>query len=142
MRSVAKFLALPAADQWLLLNALAVITLVRLRLALFPFRPGRGSSRPGAAQRKAGPSPQRIAWAIERVSGYLGSATCLPRALAAHAMLRRHGFASRVSIGVMPGEPFRSDSGLVAHAWVEFGGEILVGGPDISRYNPLLTWPN
>ena len=141
MRCVARFLKLPAGDRWLLVKALGVVTVVRLRLALMPFRPSAGgSSRPNP--RNAGPSPRRIAWAVERAGNFFGRATCLARALAAGWLLRQHGFTSQISIGVDAGQPRNRQSNLIAHAWLELGGEILVGGPDIARYTSLLTWSN
>ncbi|HLK50254.1 MAG TPA: lasso peptide biosynthesis B2 protein [Bryobacteraceae bacterium] len=142
MRKATKFLVLPRTDQWLLLQALAIVTAMRVCLALLPFRPGRRRSRLRAAPQSAGPCPRRIAWAIEKVGGCLGSATCLARARAAEIILRWRGYPARVTIGVMPGERQTEESGLIAHAWVEFEGEVLVGGPDIDRYTPLLTWSN
>ena len=141
MRYVAKFLRLPAADRWLVLKALGVVSVVRLRLALLPFRPGSGRAASLPSPRNAGPSPRRIAWAVERAADQFGRATCLARALAAGWLLRRRGFSSRISIGVDACQPGNSSS-LVAHAWLEMGGEVLVGGPDIGRYTSLLTWSN
>ena len=141
MRRANKFLVLPRADQWLLLQALATVTAMKLCLALLPFRPGRGRSRLRATQHP-GASPRRIAWAIEKAGACLGSATCLARALAAETMLRWRGYPAQVTIGVVPGEGQGRQSSLIAHAWVEFEGEVLVGGPDIGRYTPLLKWSN
>ncbi len=140
MRRVARFWSLPAADRWLLMKAFALLAVVRLRLAVLPFRPGM--RRPPAQEAAPGKqaSPERIAWAVDRAGRYAGNATCLARALAAQDILARHGFRSRVSIGVVAGEKKGRTSELIAHAWVEFGGQILVGGPDVSRYTPLLTW--
>ena len=140
MRIVAKFFSLPAPERWLCLNALLTVVLVRLRLAFLPFRPGVGHEPARANVSGARPSPQRIAWAVDRAGRFAGNATCLVRALAAQGILGRHGFGSRVSIGVVAGEKQGKKSELIAHAWVELGGQILVGGPDISRYTPLLTW--
>lgn len=53
---------------------------------------------------------------------------CLGRAIALHRLLERRGLAgSRVRVGV------RRDAskGLAAHAWVEYGGEVL--GDDAER---------
>ena len=141
-RRVVKFLALPAADQWLLAKALVAVVAARLRLKLRPFRPGMGEARPRSVTKETQLSPERIAWAVDRVSDRVGNATCLVRALAAHGMLGRHGFSSCVRIGVVAGERREKGSSLVAHAWIELGGRILLGGPDVSRYTPLLTWCN
>src|SRR2546423_1780428 len=50
-------------------------------------------------------------------------ALCLPRALAAQAMLRRRGVASRLCLGTA-----RDGGTLAAHAWIELGHEVIVGG--------------
>jgi hypothetical protein len=140
MRSVSKFRALPPADRWLLAKALLAVTTAGLRLKLLPFRPGAGQAPPRSVAIHAGLSAERIAWAVDRVSDRVGNATCLVRALAAHAMLGRHGFSSCVRIGVVAGERRQKGSDLIAHAWIELGGQVLLGGPDVSRYTPLLTW--
>ena len=140
MKSVAKFRALPAADRWLLAQALLSVTAARLRLKFLPFQPGVGKVRTPNSANPSGLSPERIAWAVERVSDRVRNATCLVRALAAHSLLGRHGFPSCVSIGVVAGERRAKGSDLIAHAWIELGGRILLGGPDVSRYTPLLKW--
>jgi len=140
MRIVSRFLSLSAADRWLCVHALIVVALVRLQLALLPFRPGVGHKQARSASSGSRPSPERIAWAVNRAGRYVGNATCLVQALAAQGILGKHGFGSRIRIGVVAGERQGNRSELIAHAWVEFGGRILVGGPDISRYTPLLSW--
>src|ERR1700749_4956154 len=77
-----------------------------------------------------------VAWAVE----YLGAkpwinALCLPRALAAHAMLRRRGIASRLCLGVA-----RDRDALSAHAWVEIGDDKIVGGAEADGFTPIATF--
>lgn len=75
----------------------------------------------------------RIAWAVTRASRAVPGAACLTQALAAQVLLERHGFPARVQVGVR-----RSDGAqLLAHAWVESDGRILLGGTDLSGYTPL-----
>ena len=60
-------------------------------------------------------------------------ALCLPRALAAHSMLRRRGIASRVCLGVA-----REQGNVIAHAWVEVGGDNdIVANPGTSTLTRL-----
>jgi Transglutaminase-like superfamily len=74
-----------------------------------------------------------IAWAIEHLGARPWmNALCLPQALAAHAMLRRRGIASRLCLGVA-----RDGGGLAAHAWVEIGKEIIVGGSRAGGFTRL-----
>lgn len=49
---------------------------------------------------------------------------CLPSALVAHWLCRRSGHASQLRIGVRR-DPIR---GPEAHAWVEIGTEVVIGG--------------
>jgi len=138
MKRATKFLGLPAAEQFLLMNALLVVTVVRLRLALLPFRAGKSYCRQRKSQANASCSPERVAWAVDQAGRFLGNATCLVRAISGQIMLARRGFSSRVSIGVTTAEP--RSAGLIAHAWLEFGGHILLGGPDVGQYTPLFRW--
>jgi|SRR6185437_10999260 len=75
----------------------------------------------------------RVAWAVERVGNNPWmNALCLPRALAAQAMLRRRGVASRLCLGVA-----RDGKQLIAHAWVEIGENKLILDPAIARFTRL-----
>jgi hypothetical protein len=141
MRRVAKFVSVSRRDQWLLVCALWTVSTTRVRLAVLPFRGGRGYCR-RVAERKSPATPDRIAWAVDRAGALFGQATCLARALAGHVMLARRGFSSSIRIGVAPGEPGTASCGIVGHAWLERGGRILLGGPDVGRYKLLMTWCN
>ncbi len=75
----------------------------------------------------------RVMWAVERVStNSWMNALCLPRALAAHAMLRRRGVASRLCLGVA-----RDGKQLIAHAWVEIGENKIILDPAVARFTRL-----
>jgi len=77
---------------------------------------------------------QTVAWAIPSAGQFLPFATCLPRALSGHLLLRRNGCASALKIGVTR-DP---DGQFSAHAWVENGGRVVIGTlPDLARYTPL-----
>jgi Transglutaminase-like superfamily len=73
------------------------------------------------------------AWAVERVaSGARVQPACLPRALAALAMLRRRGISSRLCLGVA-----RVNDEALAHAWLEVGEDKIVGGGDAGAFTRL-----
>jgi hypothetical protein len=76
---------------------------------------------------------QWVAWAVDHV-GTRGrmNGLCLPRALAAHAMLRRRGIASRLCLGVAP-----SGGAFAAHAWIEVGERRIVGGDEAAGFTRL-----
>lgn len=83
--------------------------------------------------RFAGDEACWVAWSVETMGrkAWLHS-SCLPQALAAQAMLRRRGISSRLCLGVAHNEGI-----LAAHAWVEVGKDVIVGGPDIAGFARL-----
>lgn len=137
MAAIRKFLRLPWQEQCLLLGAALWLSLIRLGLVLFPF-PTLQSALDLAGRRGAPrwlrPNEDRIAWAVMTASRRLPLAsTCLTQALAARVMLARRALPAQIVIGVA-----RAPEGnLEAHAWLEYGGRVLVGGPDVSRFTPL-----
>lgn len=62
-------------------------------------------------------------------------ANCLPRALAAHWMLRRRGIVSKLCLGVA-----REKRELSAHAWIELEHAIVVGGTEAPRYLKMIEF--
>lgn len=77
-----------------------------------------------------------VAWSVEKMAGkHWMKALCLARALAAQAMLRRRGIASRLCLGVAPGaEQF------AAHAWLELAHEIVIGAAEAPRFQRLVEF--
>lgn len=57
---------------------------------------------------------------------------CFPQCLAASALLRRQGLGTRLHYGVA-----REAGRLVAHTWLESGGEMLIGGEVAGAYSRL-----
>jgi len=143
MRRLRSFLALPAADRRLLIEAALFLGVVRLGLKLLPFqtllsllnRMPKGRLAPLPLDPR---SAERLAWAIATAGPYLvGSRPCLPQALAAQLLLVRRGFPARLRLGVIKG-----DRGEVqAHAWMETDGRVVVGGSlaELARFTPLLA---
>ncbi len=77
-----------------------------------------------------------VAWAVDTAGAKPWMrALCLPRALAAQAMLRRRGIASSLCLGVA-----RDGQGLAAHAWIELGQDIVVGGSEAPRFTRLVEF--
>jgi hypothetical protein len=83
-------------------------------------------------------SANRIAWAVRVVSPHvLGIRPCLTQALAVQTFLRRRGSSARIHLGVARGDRGQFE----AHAWVEHGGKVVIGGSssELERYTPLLA---
>lgn len=77
----------------------------------------------------------RIVWAAGAAGRLLlGARPCLPLAMATQWLLRRHGVATDLRIGVMRDQSRQ----LEAHAWVELNGRILIGQmPSLDRFERL-----
>ncbi len=54
----------------------------------------------------------------------LGSHPCLPKALVVECLLKRRGLDASLRIGVTKS----AEDQLLAHAWVEHNGDIVIGG--------------
>lgn len=129
MQTISRFVALSWTEKRLHLGvALALVTTKAALLIL----PGGWLQRwifvPEAPESRAGDDTRlyEIIRAIERVSRALQflHINCLPQALVARALLHREGYSVELKIGVL-----KEDCGtLTAHAWIERGGEILLGG--------------
>ena len=61
------------------------------------------------------------------------NAVCLPRAMAAKAMLARRGCPSSLHLGAS----LNSQHALVAHAWLTVGDTVVVGGAGVPTVTPL-----
>lgn len=81
------------------------------------------------------PSPHRIVWAVERADARLpGGRTCLMRSLTAEALLRLYSYDPVHRIGVNPNGP----DGFIAHSWLEWRDDILIGDlDDLSTFDVL-----
>jgi hypothetical protein len=115
----------------------AAVMLVLARLAVRFVPPARvfawAHRPPRRICRFAGDDVSWIAWAVEHLAGRSWmNALCLPCALAAHAMLRRRGIASRLCLGVA-----RNADGLDAHAWIEVGDDKIVGATEAEKLTRL-----
>jgi hypothetical protein len=112
-------------ERRLLFQALVLVPAARLALWFLPFRVVhrllRTRSRRGAAD--AGVPPDRIAWAVTAAAARVPQATCLTQALAATALLERYGHEATLRFGVAKDER----GGLRAHAWVDSGGQTVIG---------------
>jgi hypothetical protein len=119
-------------------EATAMLALAHLAVRILPAaRLFRWADRPMKRVRRfAADDADWVAWAVDQAANRPGTdGQCLPRALAAHAMLRRRGIASRLCLGVA-----RNGDDITAHAWIETGGRRLVGGADANGFAPLTAF--
>jgi transglutaminase superfamily protein len=141
----AGFARLPSANRSLLLEALALLWLVRVSLWALPYRwvqrlPTLVGQLALWRLRAAGPRnsrslPEAVGWAILTAARFTPGASCLTQALAAQALLGRRGAPSRLELGVT----LEASRRLLAHAWLECEGRVIVGGVESpGRYRRLL----
>jgi len=132
VRSVARFLALPAADRRLLVEAFVTLVLVRVGLRLVAI----DRLRAWAQRMKAGGDPvDRTAWAVHMAAQRLPGTTCLGSALALQRLLSSNGHPSELHIGVA-----RQAGAFAAHAWLVCDGRTLIGEDEQEGFTQLLAW--
>ncbi len=137
----AKFRRLSFRDKKGLVQSLFLMLVFWVALRLLPFgtlyrwlsrTELAGSSPSGREQDEAA----GMARSIRRANRLLGwRDDCLPQALTALFLMKRHGIGANLRIGVKKGP----DGMLHAHAWVEHDGKVVVGGtgPGLQSYTPL-----
>ncbi|HLG46864.1 MAG TPA: lasso peptide biosynthesis B2 protein [Reyranella sp.] len=134
VRKVGRFLQMSQGQRLMLVEAALFLGASRLLLLTAPF----GRIAPWL-QRSAdsGSHDARMVLAVGQAITIASrnvpwNAVCLPQAMAAKAMLARRGQGSALHLGAA-----RARSGLTAHAWLEAGGEIVVGKAGIADVIPL-----
>jgi hypothetical protein len=128
VKTLYKFIGRHPAEQWMLVKALVVVTAVRIALTTVPYRRVEAWSarRPGQeSDATLSPRHARTLWAVGAVSSrLLGKRPCLVQAIAARWMLGRQGLDTDLRIGVAR----KAGELLLAHAWLERDGRVLIGG--------------
>ncbi len=143
MKSLLKFIQLPAGDRILLLKTFILLGLIRLGLWLLPFQKLQGvldhAGHSSASDTKASTircsTVNKIVWAVDIGSRLMpGNVKCLARALTTQVLMRRRGYTPDLKIGVAKDQ----QNCLEAHAWVELQGYVVIGLlPDLQRFVPM-----
>ena len=141
MALLRKFFARSWADRGLLVRAFVLVSAVRIGLWVLPYRTVRRLAECPVTPREMTPeeemrSLRRIVGAVEAMSRrLLGTKPCLTQALAAQRILRQEGIDSTMRIGVA-----KDGRELLAHAWLERGDRVLIGGGRSPwLYTPLMS---
>jgi hypothetical protein len=136
-----KFLTLSWSSRLLLLEAFFFLAAARAALVTLPFRRlttllGRQSDEL-PRQAPDGPAPAQaraVAGAVERMARRTPwESACLTQAIAAQFMLQRRQLSSLLCLGTR----IDTTGKLVAHAWLRYGNEILLGGADHQSFTLL-----
>jgi hypothetical protein len=132
----ARFCAKPQVERRLIAEAAFYLAAARLLLFCIPFR--RIAPRL-ARQPRDGREADAIVRADVRRAVTTAArnvpwqALCLPQAMAAKYMLARRGFTSTLRFGV--GRDLAGD--FMAHAWLEAGNAIVIGGGAVHQVTPI-----
>jgi hypothetical protein len=119
-------------------EAAAMLLFAQLALRIVPAARlfAWASRQPRRIKRFAGDEVDWVSWSVETMGAKPWiKALCLPRALAAQIMLRRRGIASRLCLGVA-----RDGDALTAHAWIEIGRDMIVGGAEAPLYTRVAAF--
>ncbi len=141
MKRLRKFLQLEAGERGLVVKAALLLGTMRLGSWLLPFQTLRrlqvGLTRaPIRVRDREWSTRERVIWAVETAGRRMPqAATCLTLALTAQVLLLRRGYPALLHIGVDK----RYKEGFLAHAWVESGGKVVIGGYELERYTPLAS---
>ena len=128
-----KFIRLSSSERLLFLKIATLLLATRFGLLWLPYKTILHqfevlSRTPGDRDQSPEDSQQCIDSVIYMTNAagrrVLGSRPCLPKALIVECLLQRRGINAVLQIGVTK----TSDDQLLAHAWVEHQGEIIIGG--------------
>ncbi len=136
-------LARLAPSRWpVLIEAASAVLMARVLLDHRPYKwcDTLFESWTEKLRRKEAPAEgewERVVWAIRAVGRRtLGDRPCLPEALAGRLMLQRRGYEANLTIGVRKDEK----GALLAHAWLESGQHIVLGGGESpARFKKLVA---
>jgi hypothetical protein len=133
----------PRGDWLLLAEAMCLLVIAWIAIAILPFRyVGRLASVPvhgrAPASEERAEMVSRIHWAISASARRaLWRAKCFEQGLATQFMLRRRGIHSVLYYGAASNH----DRGVYAHVWVRDGDIDVIGGEIASTFAVLATFP-
>ncbi len=136
-RKLARLRAMSGAERWLLADAVCSLAIARAVILAVPFRRiARWLDRtPREPARVPDPSLTRAVRRAVMIAAHHvpWNAVCLPQAMAAKSMLARRGVASTLHLGLAR----KGAAELLAHAWLEAGGAIVVGESGRDAVTPI-----
>lgn len=123
------------AQRLLVLEAALMLGLARLVVRTIPFRHiAPLLARAPETGRRDEALAARVREAVETAARNAPwNAVCLPQAMAAKAMLARRGCGSSFHLGAN----YDGRGKLIAHAWLEAGGTVIVGAEGVPGMTPL-----
>jgi hypothetical protein len=131
-------LAVPLREKWFAFCVYFLIWAVRLSLWVVPFRLILKRVRvviPSTGLAVDSLAVGRVSSRVKQLSAYVPRATCLTQALTTMILLKRAKQPASLILGVAK----ETENNLIAHAWVESAGSVVVGGgKDLTRFSLLV----
>jgi hypothetical protein len=131
-RKLKTFLAMRGADRLLVCEAMAMLALAQLIVLIVPFRYMPWLGRTPEADFFDKELLLRVRKALTICAQYVPwNAESLSQAMAGKTMLARRGCGSTLHLGAT----IDMNGKLIAHAWLLYGGEVVIGAtgiPDMS----------
>ena len=132
MNTYQKIIALSWTERFLLVEACLYLGMARAALLTLPFKRiapflGEQVEKDDVRETDSPPSniARRIGWAVDVMSRRTPwESACLAQAIAGKFMLKRRGLTSLLYLGTRKDEAGQ----FTAHAWLQNGNEILLGG--------------
>lgn len=133
----------PWADKWLFVQAYVGLGVAWVLIHTLPFRwiathlGACMSVSPETISPAQADIAQRVSWAVRRASRLTPwPSVCLPQAITAKALLRRHGIVSTLYLGATLNET----QSFMAHAWLRCGHLYVTGGPGHEHYGVMASF--
>lgn len=130
-----RFIKLPSREKKLALETLFWVLTIRIMVWIFPFqyvqkKVQKIAKHLASDQKKI--SIQKIRSMIVNISKYVPRATCLVQALVGYILYTKHGYNTKIKIGVL------TENGVFeAHAWLEYQGGVVLGQSE-KKYKTIL----
>ncbi|MGI6483986.1 MAG: lasso peptide biosynthesis B2 protein [Methanobacterium sp.] len=130
-----RFIKLPSREKKLALETLFWVLTIRIMVWIFPFqyvqkKVQKIAKHLASDQKKI--SIQKIRSMIVTISKYVPRATCLVQALVGYILYTKHGYNTKIKIGVL------TENGVFeAHAWLEYQGYVVLGQSE-KKYKTIL----
>jgi hypothetical protein len=140
-----KLRTLSSSDRSLLFQAVGWLGVMRLAIALLPFRriakllKLRQGESPAASEAAPSQRVERIGWAVRGAAAHVWwKSACFDQALAGAIMLQHRGIAGTVYLGVAKNVDPSTE--VAAHAWLRSGEAILTGAAGHERFNVIAAF--
>jgi len=140
------FMELPFRDKLFFLDTVLLLSISKLVIFTVPFKkvaPYLGKVNgtiEDTIDTRQTDKAERVKLFVNMAAGNVPfKSVCLDQAMAGMLLLRRFKIPSNLCLGVKRNE---KEQKLDAHAWIECGGRILIGGQRSLQYNKVAHFTN